>query len=135
MACVPLRAQNAIIYSFEQPVSDSLMKGIKWYETSYKQKLGQIKIFALITEDPGTVQIVLVEYSKLNLNGIQALVDRTNRKLRVSDGIFLPILFRSDEYSEEFKRDHIQDLPYGGFSILVQYESQKIKSIETSEKF
>lgn len=135
ITCVSLKAQKAIVYSFEKPVADSLLKGIKWYEKAYKKEWKDLKLLALLVRDFDTTQIVLVEYSPLNLNGLQELVKRTNRKLRVTTSIFLPILFPSDEHSVQFQSDHMQNLPYGGFSVLIQYDKHKIVSIQTSQQF
>ena len=135
LSCLLAKAQEPIIYSFEQPVTDSLLKGITQFEKSYNKDFRHLKLLALIVEDPTSTQILIVEYSPIKLNGFQQLVNSTNRKLRVRDTIFLPILFPSDEHTLQFMSDNVEGLPHGGFSVLVQYYRHKIKSIHTSEQF
>jgi hypothetical protein len=133
--CLSAMAQKNIIYSFERPVNDSLIEAIKWYEKAYKKGLNDLKLVAVIVEGLGITQINLVEYSPVKLIGFQYLVKRTNRRLKLSDHIILPIIFPSDEHSVQFKSDHIENLPYSGYSILIRYERHKLKSIQTYHLF
>ena len=127
--------QNVISYSFEKSVTDSVLTGIKSYEQLTKKELKDLKLVALIVENRGDIEIHLFEYSGMKLKGFESLVNSTNRKLKVNDNTFIPLIFPSDTHSVQFRSDHIRDLPYTGFCVTIHYEQYKLKSIQTSQLF
>lgn len=130
-----LNAQNKIIYTFNQPVLDSLESGIKYYEKAYHQSFKALKLYAVVTERDGEIGIYLQEYSRVHLRGVLNLIKNTDRTIKTNNNFLIPVVFPSDRLSTQIIDDNIQDLPLSGFYIRIVYDKYKAQTIQTEQLF
>jgi hypothetical protein len=127
--------QHAIVYTYEQRVVDSLRSGIAYYEKMYHKPAETLRLYAMVSESDGNTEIYLQEYSPIHLKGLLDVINSTNRKIRISEGYFIPVIFACDIHSAQIQGDKIEDLPFTGFYIKVNYEKHKVKDIQTAILF
>lgn len=122
------KAQDVIYYDFDQSVLDSLKTGIRFYEDLYHKDYKELKIYAHIESFLNKYEIYLLEYSKGMPSGVSEVIQKSNRMLKISDNIILPILFSADIFSETIQKDKIAELPHAGFyvEVLLQGGRQKV---------
>lgn len=130
-----VNAQKGIIYRFEVPVIDSLKDGIRYFEKMYKRPAKELKLYALINERDGNVEIYLQEYSLFRLPGVLNVIRTSNRKIKITDSLFIPVVFPTDIHSVQIHDDKIQDWPFTGYYVKLIYEKYKLKAIRTSILF
>ena len=133
--CLAIKAQNKIIYTFSQPVIDSLQNGMKYFENAYHKSLKDLKLYAVIVERDGDIGIYLQEYSRVHLRGVLDLIKNTNREIKTNNKFFIPVVFPSDRLSTQIIDDEVQDLPLSGFYIKIVYDKYKVQSIQTAILF
>ncbi|MFK7904392.1 MAG: hypothetical protein AB8B69_04665 [Chitinophagales bacterium] len=83
------------------------------------------KIFAILSENNGTIDIVLNRYNQMPSSIIQ-LVRQTNRFLLVGEKYKIPILYQMDQASSAVKSEKLPYLPYGGYLISINYSGSVV---------
>lgn len=135
ICCIITKAQQTIVYSFEQAVTDTLQSGLNGFEKQYQKPIKDLNLFATISEKEGNIEIYIEEYSPIRLKGFINVIKRSNRKLKIGDNPLIPIVFPSDVHSIELQKDKIASLPFSGFYVRIIYEKLKVKSIQTAILF
>ena len=130
-----IKAQEKIIYTFSQPVLDTLQNGIKYYENAYHKLLKDLKLYAVVVERDGNIGIYLQEYSRVHLRGVLNLIKNSNRVIQANSNLLIPVVFPSDRLSTQTIDDSILDLPLAGFYISIIYDKYKVQTIQTTQLF
>jgi hypothetical protein len=130
-----VKGQQTIVYRYEQRIVDSLRSGITFYERMYHKPAESLRLYAMVSESNGNTEIYLQEYSPIHLKGLLDVIKSTNRRIRISEGYFIPVIFPCDIHSTQIQGDKIEDLPFTGFYIKVNYEKHKVKDIQTAILF
>lgn len=81
------------------------------------------------------IAIYLMEYSALRPCGLTELVHSTERQIKVSDDLFIPVLFPADRLSTQIAKDKMRNLPWSGCYIEVSYENYKERVVKTAILF
>ncbi|WP_431213798.1 hypothetical protein ACQ86N_02540 [Puia sp. P3] len=126
-----VKAQHAITYTFDKAVVDTLLGGINWYEKMYHKPVKDLKIYAILVERDGDIEIYLQEYSPIQLPGLLDVIKNSSRWIKISDDLLIPLVFPADVHSKQLQQDKIAILPYSGYYVKITYERLKLKSIET----
>lgn len=125
------KAQQPITYTFEQPATDSLQSGINWFEKMYHKPIKSLKVYAIVVERDGSIEIYLQEYSPVHLPGLLGIIKASNRRIKIKQGLYIPVVFPSDVHSTQLQQDKIAILPYSGYYVKIVYERLKLKNVET----
>ena len=120
---VSVYCQKQIDYTFYQPVTDSLLKGIEYYERMYKKPVRKLNLYALLDLCDTGVGIYISEYSNLKESGLGKLIDISNRVLRLSTSLSIPIIFPADIKSSLVRQDNISVIPYAGYYVQVEMKN------------
>jgi hypothetical protein len=120
---VSVYCQNQIDFSYSQPVTDSLLKGVEYYERMYKKPARDLKLYALVELLDSGVGIYLSEYSNLKESGLGKLIGITNRYLQLSASLSVPIIFPADINSLLVRKDKISLIPYAGYYVEVEMKN------------
>jgi hypothetical protein len=124
-----------ISYSFQPCVNDSLLNGVKHYSNLYKKSTSELKLYVLLVPEGDGYGLYMQEYSALPESGYLDLIKASNRRLKVSKSITLPILFQSDILSNQIKKDKIAALPLTGYYLKITTEKYKQKVTQVSILF
>ena len=125
------KAQHPITYVFEQPAIDSLQNGVSWFERMYHKPVKNLKIYAIVVERDANIEIYLQEYSPVHFAGLLDVIKSSNRRIKIRDGLFIPVVFPSDVHSNQLQQDKIGILPFSGYYVKIVYEHLKLKNVET----
>ncbi|MBN8856685.1 MAG: hypothetical protein J0H07_32820 [Sphingobacteriales bacterium] len=130
-----LKAQHPITYIFEKPAIDSLQNGINWFEKMYHKPIKNLKIYAIVVEKDASIEIYLQEYSPIHFPGLLDVIKSSNRRIKIKDGLFIPVVFPCDVHSTQLQQDKIGMLPFSGYYLRIVYENLKLKNVETRMLF
>ena len=125
--CLEASAQK-IEYSFGQQsdVIDSVKSVIEKYKTLYGEKeVGKLGLYAGIDYSEGNMYLSVSRYFKEKDIEFDALVNKTNRVIRIDSIYSLPLIFSTDILSEEIMGKRAL-IPFGGYCIVISKNKQYI---------
>lgn len=128
-------AQKEIFYVFDKCVTDSVQKGVDTYVAMTHKTATKLRFYIVLAQNDAEYSLYLQEYSSLPKSGLIDIVQSSNRKLKLSDHISIPVIFPSDFLTEQAKKDKIESIPFSGYYIRIIIEGFKQKVLQVSMLF
>ncbi len=117
-----VRDLETIEYSLSDNVKEELQKGLKEYQKEHKNvKLAQENFYVNLSKCDGEVTAMISYFLPCNDCPMQKLMESTNRFIKVSNRLMLPVIFDVDiNHSRFFAIDGIRIRPaQKGYAITV----------------
>ena len=127
--------QKFISYNFDHNVVDSLKNGIQFYENFLKKSAKDMKFFIVLEEKNNGVELYLQEYSHMPKTEFVELIKKSNRLIKVTNSLLIPLIFVSDQHSALIKKEKISMIPLSGYYIKFIYENYTQKVVTTAVLF
>lgn len=122
----PIAAQS-IEYSFGKgsDVVDSLKHAIEWYKKAYNQSdITKLELFLGIDYCDGQINLSLSQFSGKGKE-MKSLIKKSDRYLKVSNKVKLPIVFQTDILATEIK-EKIIFINMNGFYIKIEKDEKYV---------
>ncbi|TXJ24898.1 MAG: hypothetical protein E6Q24_15230 [Chitinophagaceae bacterium] len=127
---------KSLLYNFESVnVADSITVNLKKYEKIHGGDYLKVKWFALVRENSGSYELIITENTNKKDFAFRDIIRKTNRYIKVSDQLRIPVIFDIDFLSEDFKKITRGTVNFGGYYFKISKDNGEYKVVQTGVLF
>lgn len=129
-------ASKTLLYNFDSTsVTDSISMNLKKYEGNHGGNYLTVKWFALVRQDAANYELIITENTGGENFPFKEIIRKTNRFIKVSEQLRIPVIFDIDFLSEDFRKITKGTVNFGGYYFKISKEDGAYKVIQTGVLF